>query len=401
MALFGMLGKKKRGSTIALDLGSSSLKVVQLKEEPSGPRLVKLGIAGIPYGGIKDGQVTDIKAVANTLSRLLSVNQIKEKFCISALSGEQVIVRLVKLPPMSEQEVKQAISYQIERYIPLPPDQVNLDVQVLGEVMEGETKKVSVLLIAAQKEAINSQIKTLQEAKLTPTAIEVESFVALRSSLESAYLKDAQTFGQTLLLIDIGASSSDISVVSNGVLRFTRIIPVAGINFTRAISTALNLNFEEAERLKKEQGAALVNGEGEGLDLPTAKQIVNILTPILGSLLNEIQRSLAYYESRFRRAKIDKVILSGGSSKLRNIKEYLNRELGLEVVEVNPWQNIVYDEKTFSPDYLSRVAPLLSVGCGLALRELGPESQEKFTKPVRLDDNFEFGSSRQTGGFGG
>lgn len=401
MALFGMFGKKGRGSTIALDLGSNSLKVVQIKEEPSGPRLVKLGIAPIPYGRIKDGQVTDTKAVANTISRLLSANQIKEKFCVSALSGEQVIVRLVKLPPMSEQEVKQAISYQIERYIPLPPDQVNLDVQLLGEVMEGETKKVSVLLIAAQKEAINSQVKTLQEAKLIPTAIEVESFVALRSSLESAFLKDAKTFGQTLLLIDIGASSSDISVVSNGVLRFTRIIPVAGINFTRAISTALNLNFEEAERLKKEQGAALVNGDTEGLDLPTVKQIVNILTPILGSLLNEIQRSLAYYESRFRRAKIDRVILSGGSSKLRNIKEYLNRELGLEIGEVNPWQNIVYDEKAFSPDYLAKVAPLLSVGCGLALRELGPGSQEKFIKPVRLDENFEFGSSRQTGGFGG
>lgn len=390
------LGKKKSANPIALDIGAHSIKVVEMKEKGGRAHLVKLGIAQTPPGSIKDGFVTDTKSVGDTIRKLLDANQIKEKFCVTALSGQQVVIRMVKLPPMAEDEVKQAISYQADRYIPFPLDQVVLDVHLLGEVTEGESKKVNCLVVAGQKEAINSILETLSEAKLLCQGMDIDPFVSLRSCLESGLSSDIETFSQNLLLIDIGASSCDISVVSNGILRFTRIIPIAGTQFTRAISTTLNINFDEAEKIKKEQGAAILDEEGgKNLSLTVTRQITNILSPILSSLLMEIQRSLAYYESRFRRSRIDKIILSGGTSKLRYLDKYLNRELGVEVVKISPLVNV--ENNGFSEEYLRAVSPLLNIGVGLGLRELGGISSNK---EVTLDNNFEFGSSRQTTGFG-
>lgn len=393
------LFKRKDSVPLAIDIGTDTLKVMKIAEGIP-PTILKIGIAKTPYGTVKDGFITDPKGVGNTLSRLLQELQIKEKVCTTVISGQQIIIRIVKFPPMSEEEVRQAISFQADRYIPFPIDQVIIDTHILGEVLEQEGRRISVLLVAAQKQAINSIVETLKTANLKPLAVEVEPFVVLRSICESALYNTPEIFEDTILVLEAGASSTHISVLSNGVLRFTRVIPIGGLQFTRAISTALNLNFEDAEKMKKEEGAAVIDLETQE-DFATTKQIVNILSPLLSTLSIEIQRSLAYYESKFRRAKISKVLLTGGSSLLKNFDRYINNEIGVEVVKVSPVENLKFEEKNISVEYLQENSPLLSVVTGLSLRDIKEDVAEKFLKFITLDNNFEFGASRQITGFTG
>jgi type IV pilus assembly protein PilM len=391
--------RRKEIVPLAIELGTDSIKVMKISETLP-PKILKVGMVSTPYGTIKDGFITDPRGVGNVLSKLLHENQIRDKICVTAISGQQVIMRIIKLPPMSEEEVRQAISYQAEKYIPFPIDQVIVDVHILGETLEQDGKRISVLLVAAQKEPINSIIETLKCANLKPLAIEVEPFAIVTSICESSLFKTPEIFEDTILVLEVSASSTKISVLSNGILRFTRVIPIGGIQFTRAISSALNLNFEDAEKMKKEEGAAFLDGDTEK-DFVATKQIVNILSPILASLSIEIQRSLAYYESKFRRARISKILLTGGSSLLRNFDKFITSEIGIEVVRVSPVENLEFEEKNIQAEFLKEISPFLSVVTGLSFREIEEERAEKFLKFVTLDNNFEFGSSRQVTGFTG
>jgi type IV pilus assembly protein PilM len=334
--------------------------------------------------------------VAEILKKLLQANQVKDKLCVAALSGQQVMIRLIKLPPMGEEEAKQAVFYQSERYIPFPVEQVVMDVKLLGEVAEGDKKTLLALLVAAQKEAVNALAETLSSAGLKLYAIDVEPFVSLRASYECAFSGDDESLQKNILFVELGASSSDISVVSQGILRFSRVIPIAGINVTRALATTMNVNFEEAEKTKKELGAAIVDDELQRtMSLTAARQVSNIMAPLLGSLMNEVQRSLAYYESRYRRARIDEVVLSGGGSKMRNIGKYFTRELGLEVKFADPLKPIQSDGAHFTREYVMETSPLCSVCAGLAMRDITyGAAGVGFDKEIVLDNSFEFGSSR-------
>ncbi len=382
---------------VAVDIGSNSIKLVKMAEGNGVPKLEKLGIALTPYGSVKDGFINDAKGVAEVIKKLLQANQIKDKLCVSALSGQQVMIRLIKLPPMGEEEAKQAVFYQSERYIPFPVDQVVMDVKILGEVAEGDKKTLLALLVASQKEAVNALAETLLQAGLKLYAIDVEPFVSLRASYECAFSGDDEMLLKNILFVELGASSSDISVVSQGILRFSRVIPIAGMNLTRAIATTLNVNFDEAEKVKKEQGAAIVDDELQrSMSLTVTRQVSNIMAPLLGSLMNEVQRSLAYYESRYRRARIDEVVLSGGGSKMRNISKYFARELGLDVKLADPLKPIQSDLANFTREYIMEASPLCAVSAGLAMRDVkcGTTGAGTFDKEVTLDNSFEFGSSR-------
>lgn len=396
MAAF-LKGKGKAQPYLSVDIGSNSIKIMKMMEGNGMPKLEKLGIALTPYGAVKDGFVNDAKGVAEVLKKLLQANGIKDKLCVSALSGQQVMIRLIKLPPMGEEEAKQAVFYQSERYIPFPVDQVVMDVKIMGEVQDGDKKTLLVLLVASQREAVSALVETIALAGLKMYAIDVEPFVSLRASYECAFAQHEDMLHKNILFVELGASSSDISVVSGGILRFSRVIPIAGTNITRAIATTMNINYEEAERTKKEQGAALVDDDLQhSMSLTVTRQVSNIMAPLLGSLMNEVQRSLAYYESRYRRARIDDVVLSGGGSKMKNIGKFFGRELGLDVKFADPLLPVESESPDFTREYLMEVSPLCSVSAGLAMRDLrvGNAETGTFDKEVVFDNSFEFGSSR-------
>lgn len=389
MALFS---RKEKSLPLFLDLGSNSIKWIEAKPGREGPIIEKLGVVRTPTGSIRDGFISDNKAIAQTISKILAERKLKEKTCITALSGLQVVAKLVKLPPMEEEEVRQALQYQAENYIPYPADQVVMDIHILGEVTEGESRKVVALLAAAQKETVYSLVEVLEEAGLKVKALEMAPLVLLRSLLETK----PQLNGDHVLSLHVGASSSAISVISNRRLRFCRIVPISGSHLTKALVNTLRLDFEDAERTKKKMGAAFIDAESEAQDMALIKQLRNIMMPTLGSLLNEIQRSVAYYESKYRREQIQKLLLTGASAKLKGLDRYLEEELGIPVEMPSPFSGMEVKAEV-SQEYLQSVAPVFHVCAGLVLRELDEQMPKEKLSPVSIDTDFEFGSSRQAG----
>lgn len=384
-----LFGKKKAGVPVCLDIGADSAKFVQIKEGGSQLEVEKLGVARLPLGALRDGFITDVKGVVSTVQSLLQANGVKAKWAVASLSGLQVVCRVAKLPPMEEKEVRQAIQYQAEQYIPFPIDQVELDIHFLGEMTEGDARKTAVLLVAAKKEGVRALMDALGDLGLRVKAVDISPFQILRSSIEL----NPDVLTKNVLFVQIGASCCELGVVAGRTLRFCRIIPTAGIQLTRSLATTLHLDFNEAERTKKRKGVALVDDDVPESERMTLKQLRNILQPTLSSLVNEINRSLAYYETRYRRSAIELVVLSGGTAKLRHMGRYLEGELGLPVTTAKPFA-FADVRADVSDNYLTSVAPIFTTAMGLAYREsdmlLTPE-----LPAVEVDGNFEFGASRQ------
>jgi type IV pilus assembly protein PilM len=214
---------------------------------------------------------------------------------------------------------------------------------------------------------VQNIVETIEWAGYEPEAIDLEPFAMLRA-LQVSVKKEQ--FNQTIALIDLGASSSSINIVKNGILRHNRTITVAGNNFTKAIGQALNLTFDEAEKLKKEKGIIRVDKE-EAPIAPAAMRIFNVITPVLTELVTEIQRSFDYYRSRYRGEMVDLIITSGGTSSFKNIDKYLEAELGTKVQQANPLINMHFQKDIgFSEDRLTSLAPELMVSVGLAMRQI-------------------------------
>lgn len=367
-----MLDFFKNRNLIGLDIGNQMIKAVQMKRKGDSLRLASIAVAEVP-SEVQEEADPYIKndLLADTIKQLFRDNDIKGTQVVTAIAGDAVIVRYVKLPYMSEDELKNVISYEAEQYIPLAIDQVILDFEVLGDLEEDGQRKIEVLLVAAKEEIIELHIALLKQTGLAPVVIDVDSF-ALQNAHEFNY---GATEGETIALINIGAKLTTINILESGITHLTRDVAVAGNNFTREIQREFDLSFAEAEKLKKEEGEVLIESEDiMQMEIPKKEdnttRIGEAVTPVLNKLVAEIQRSFDYYESSIRKSAVTKVILSGGTAQLKNLDKYLTEKLDV-VVELNdPFKNILIPDKEFDLDYITANAQLFNIGVGLALRQM-------------------------------
>lgn len=367
-----MFGFLKKSNLIGLDIGSQSIKAVQLNRKGGSLILAGLAVAEIPPEIQEEiDPVTKQEQIANLIRRLMKDHDFRVKDVVTAISGDSVIVRYVKLPHMSVEELRNVITYEAEQYIPLAIDQVVLDFQILGEVEEESQKKIEVLLVAAKEEIIDQHIALLNQAGLNPVLIDVDSF-ALENAFELNYGK---LEGETIGLINIGAKLTTINILEDGVTHLTRDVAVAGNNFTREIQREFSVSFGEAEELKRNQGQVLVETEDIlQMEIPkkddASTRIGEAIVPVLNKLVAEIQRSFDYYESSIRKKKISRIMLSGGSSRLKNLDKFLADKLGVKVDVNSPFQNVEIAEKDFDTADVAANAQSFNIGVGLALRQV-------------------------------
>jgi len=277
---------------------------------------------------------------------------------------------------MTDDELKKMIPYDAEQYIPLSMDQVVFDYQVLEEIEEENQKKMEVLLVAVKNETMGQQLGIFKDAGISPAVIDVDSF-----ALCNAYVlnTDNETEGgaktDTVALINMGAKLTTITIVEKGIPHLTRDVNIGGNNFTKEIQREFNLSFAQSEELKRQNAVIMV--ESEEMLLSTmhsttddkSSRIFEAITPVLNKLLNDIKRSFDYYESTVKRKPVQKILLSGGSSKIKNIDRFLSERLGIPV-EINyPFKNININAKSFDLDYLRANAVHFNVALGLALRK--------------------------------
>jgi type IV pilus assembly protein PilM len=357
-------------SIVGLDIGTSSVKIVQLKPSGKQWQLAFVGMAEIPRESLEsknpEGQRS---AIVETIKRAFKESGIKTKRVVTSLSGDSVIIRYVKLPFMTEEELRSTISREAEQYIPLNIDQVVLDFQILGEIQEDGQKKLDVLLVAAKVDVVDQHLLMLKSAGLAPVTIDVDAF-----ALQNAYeINRLESNDETAALINIGASLTTINILEGNNTRFTRDIPVAGNDFTKEIQKEFNLKFAEAEELKKSHGA--ISMEEDDFSLSTVSQkddrvlrMSDVMTPVLNKLLGEIRRSFDYYETQARKKTVERVVLLGGSARLRNVNRFLANKLGIPVEHFAAFRN-VEAAKNIDAEQLAEREFHMGVCLGLALRQ--------------------------------
>lgn len=345
------LSKGKR--LVGLDIGSSSVKVVELKSTPKGLhqyQLVNLGMERLIPEAIVDGTIMDSGAVINAIHQVFEQNRIKTRSVATSLSGSSVIIRKISLPVMSDEELSESIHWEAEQYIPFAMEDVNLDYQVV-ERRSGEQATMDVILAAVKKDRINDYTSVISQAGKSPIIVDVDAF-ALQNAFEINYPDELD---KVLALINVGASVTNISIFQEGTSVLWRDISFGGNQYTESIQKELNLSYEQAEELKR-------GGEVEEIPHET---LFSILNSVSANIVREVQKTVDFFQA----VSLDKIIISGGSAKIRGLDQFLSEKLNTPVEMFNPFRNISHSPKEFDPEYLNDVAPIFGIAVGLALRE--------------------------------
>jgi len=368
--------------SIGLDIGSSAIKLVQLQETKSGVALHKAGSAPTPREAVKAGVVTDPLSVAKAIQSLLEALQVDGGQVTAGVAGPTVVVREVPLPVMSDRQLRKSIQWEARNYISFPVEDSVVEFQVTDRPAVGEGTQMRVMLVAAPRDMVDSQVEAVEVAGLDPVAVEIQPFAMMRGILAAngSHLGE----GETTAVLGMGAAYTDITIMKDGAFVLTRMIPIAGDAFTEAIKNALDIDTEEANQLK-ETAMQVVSSEEERATLdPAAQQASRAIEPLLDEIIREVRRSLAYHDYQQQAPDagsgdlgVSRILLSGGSAKLPRINEYFMSQLGVPVEVVSIFGNGQLRAHGVNQEYLQSHAPTLLVGAGLALRELRASKQRR------------------------
>lgn len=345
---------RKEAGFVALDIGSSSVKMVEAVGEKTGYRLVNMGILPLPRTAVQNNMIADKDVVVKTIQNLIQANGVKATRVISAVPGRAVIIKKIQLPAQGEDALVANVEFEANNVIPESLENVNLDYQVLNYVDDGS--KMDVLLVAVKKEIINSYTQVIQEAGLAPTIMDVDYF-ALENMYETSYeVKPEEGVG----LVHIGARYTSINVLKGGISSFTGDLPVGGEAFTENLAEALSISYDQAETFK-------VTGLLEGKQDADLKSLVQ---PTCESLAEEIARTLSLYGAMASDEGINCMYLSGGGARIVGLAPILSERLGVPVELAEPFRGFSVS-RNIDKDYMAEASLVLAVGAGLAIRRPG------------------------------
>jgi type IV pilus assembly protein PilM len=343
---------------VGLDIGSSSVKLVQLKPKKGGYALAAFGAAPLPPEAIVDGALMNSAAIVQAIQELMAQQKVKTKEVAIGVRGHSVIIKKISLPRMTQEELDESIQWEAEQYIPFDVKDVNIDTQILTP--EGDAAgQMDVLLVAAKKDMINDYTSICAEAGLAATVVDVDAF-AVQNAFEASYEASAT---ETVVLVNVGAAVSNINVISRGVTTFTRDIGMGGNAFTEEIQKQLNISYDEAEALK-------IGGQGES-DAVVPQEVERVIQGVAEQMGGEIQRSLDFHASTSADARVERAFLSGGTARVPALLKVIEARAGVPVEILNPFKNIEVDHRRFDPGFILAAAPSAAVGVGLALRRAG------------------------------
>lgn len=343
---------------IGLDIGSTSIKLVQVREEKKGVRLINFGLEPIAPQSIVDGSIMNQGAVAEAIRSVYSRLRIKEKRVAIAVGGHSVIIKKISVPQMTRGELEEQIKWEAEHHVPFDPEDVQVDYEVLSE--ENEQGQMDLLLVAAKNELLNDYAAVVRDAQLNPVVVDLAAF-AVQNAFERNY-----GFGpeESVALVNVGASISTINIVAGGVTYFTREVTIGGNAYTEEIQRQLAVGYEEAEAYKV--GAA---SPGAGDVVPG--EVDRVISQVSDLVAGEFQRSLDFYLATTAGANLDRIVLSGGSAQFGALLQAVEAKSRLPVEIMDPFFNVLKDESRFDMPYLQAHAPLAAVAFGLALRKPG------------------------------
>lgn len=338
---------------IGVDIGSSSIKVAEIKEKRGGGRsLVRFGYHPLPSETIVDGHIINSGAVVEGLAKLFY--KVKRRDVALRVSGHSVIIKKITMPQMSLAELQEQITWEAEQHIPFDLAEVQIDWQVLTN--RPEQGQMDVLLVAAKREEINDLTHIAVQAKLKPRVVDLDAFT-VQNAFEAGY--GVPPRDQTVALLHVGASLTTLNILADGTTSFTRDMANGGAMITEEIQRNLGLSAEEAEAYK-------CGGDGHGL---VPREVPQIIGTVVEQLAGEIQRSLDFYLATSGGGEISRVLVSGGSANIRALLEAIERRCRVPVERLDPMRVAFPEGKGVDVELLQARASQAAVAIGLALRK--------------------------------
>jgi type IV pilus assembly protein PilM len=340
---------------IGVDIGSSAIKVCQLKESRKGYGLIRLGFTPLPPQSIVDGHLMNSQAVIEGLGRVFAEAKIRQREIALSISGQAVIIRKISVPMMTAAELDEQIQWEAEQHIPFDIKDVHVDYEVLRR--RPEAGQMDLLLVAAKRDEINDYTQIARSAKLKPLVVDIDAFTVQNLFEMSRGIPSEVTFA----IINVGASLASINIISRGTSAFTRDIANGGNYITEQIQRQLNVSFDQAEEFKCTSVLA-------GREAVPA-QVSQVIEVVSDSIAGEIQRSLDFFMATSGEPEMHRIYLTGGSSTLPALPLAISRRARVPVEVLEPMERITVEAKEVNQDLLRRRVGQFSVALGLAMRK--------------------------------
>ena len=345
----------KKDHLVGLDIGSSFIKVAELKVTGKGIVLRKFGMARIDPGTIVEGRIVDMDSLANDIRTLFKSHKIREKNVAVSTGGHSVVIKTINISTRPEKQLHDTIYSEAEQYIPYDIGDVNIDYQVLGE-SEFSHGHMSVLVVAVKKDLVADYIDLIHLAGLYPKIIDVDTF-----ALQNAYdILPYESQGGITLLIDIGASKTSLNILKEKASLMMR-DTVSGTNqIIEEISSQFDVTMDEAEQIVSGRTNDIVNRES----------IQKICQEVSKSWCTEITEVVNTYQTSANYEKIGKIVLSGGGAFIKGFKDNLLSVLDAEISIINPFEALIVNKRKFPDSFITKTGPLAPIAIGLALRRV-------------------------------
>lgn len=349
-------GRRGASTVVGLDLGSHSIKIVEIDHTGKGPILVNYGLTELVPGSVVNGQVTSKEPVLEAINLLFETCKITTRQINVALCGTDVIIKTIQTDRMSTEELQKTITWEAEQHVPFPLAEISLDYQVLDP--EGEGAQMNVLLVASKRDLIEERLTLFEEAGCDVMLMDVDTF-ALLNALEANY--DAPAEG-CHCIVHFGGESTHLSLVRRGLPILTRNLPVGGRKLVEIIQGQLGLSEDEAY-------LTLYGEEGEAGPAAAKRDLKPFLDTLLDDVAIGVNRAAAFLESTEESGSINRIFLSGGCANIHEINRLFEEKVGIPTEIANPLNRIGFKSELFVAEPVEKVAPTLMLAIGLGLRQ--------------------------------
>ena len=344
----------KKNHLVGLDIGSSFIKVAEIKVTGKGHVLNKFGMSQVAPGSIVEGRVVKVDELANDIKSLFKSQKIHEKNVAISTGGHSVVIKTINTSNKSEKELHETIYSEAEQYIPYDIDDVNIDYQILGE-SEFSPDQINVLLVAVKKDLVAEYIDLIHRAGLNPTIIDVDTF-ALQNVYEILPYENRE---KITLLIDVGASKTSLNILKANVSLMMRDNVSGTDQIIEEICDQYDISVDDAYNA--------VNGKTDTIG---QDKIQEISLKIAQSWCSEICEVVNTYQSGSNDEKVENIVLSGGGVFVEGFKDSLMSELDADISIINPFEALTFNEQKFPDSFITKASPLAPIAIGLALRRV-------------------------------
>jgi type IV pilus assembly protein PilM len=351
--VLGLLGKRKAAPVLGLDISSTTVKLLELSQTGGKYRVESYAVSSLPLDAVIEKNVNDVDGVANAIRSVIAQSRTKVKAVAAAVAGSSVITKMIDMPAgLGEDDMETQLTLEADQYIPYPLEEVAIDFEVQG-VSPGHDGQVEVLLAACRRETIDARVEAIESAELTAKIMDVEAYAMERAFTLIQDQLDMES-ENTVAVVDIGATMTTLSVLTNGQTIYTREQLFGGKQLTDEIMRRYGLPLEEAG-LAKKQGGLPDDYEPE------------VLEPFKDAVVQQVARSLQFFFSASQYNDVDYIILAGGVASMEGLEELVQDRLGTPTAVANPFADMTISPKV-NAVALSSDAPAMMIACGLALR---------------------------------